>query len=368
MSPLLKKLVVIATLAGLGSAFAFALVACGADSSSPAARQRPAWIALPKAPVRIDAGLTGVWTGKKLIVSGIRMGPGGTFIGARDVAAAYDPAAGTWRRLARPPKTATYCHRDAAWTGREMLVWGCGQLAYDPASNTWRRLPQAPTGEGIAVWTGRELIGWGGGCCGDAWDSGSAYSPATGSWRTLARSPLAPNQRPLGAWTGRELLLVVSGIQAVDGKPAPMTLARAASYDPATDTWHRIAAPPLSGLHSGHAAVWDGRDLIVLGAGANARVVLAYRPATNRWRALARLPFPITSAEAFWTGRRVLVWGGAESARALSYDPQVNRWSVLPRPLLRGSGQTAVWTGSRLLVLSGAGGAALTPPPERSSR
>ena len=360
----MKTLALFAAIAGL----AFGLAGCGAETTSPAAPARPAWSSLPAAPVKIDAGLTAVWTGKKLLVSGVQMGPGGTFIGSKDVAAAYDPAAKTWRRLERPPKTASYCNRVAAWTGREMLVWGCAQVAYDPAANAWRRLPPAPTGEGIALWTGRELIGWGGGCCGDAWDGGSAFDPASGSWRTLPRSPLAPNQRPLGAWTGRELLLVVSGIQAVDGKPAPTSLARAAAYNPATSTWRRLPSPPLSGLRSGNAAAWDGHELIVLGAGANGRAVLSYAPGTNRWRLLARSPFPLKTAEAFWTGQRLLVWGGAESFHALSYDPAANRWSVLPRPPVRGSGQTAVWTGRRLLIWGSAGGATLTPSPGRSTQ
>jgi hypothetical protein len=360
----MKALVLSAAVACL----AFVLAGCSAETTSPAAPTRPAWSSLPAAPVKIDAGLTAVWSGKELLVSGVRMGPNGTFIGAKDVAAAYNPATGAWRRLERPPKTASYCDRNAAWTGQEMLVWGCGQLAYDPAADAWSRLPQAPTGEGIAVWTGRELIGWGGGCCGDAWSDGSAYDPAAGSWRTLPRSPLAPNQRPIGAWTGRELLLVVSGIQAVDGKPAPPSLARAAAYNPATNTWHRLPPPPLSGLRSGNAAAWDGRELIVLGAGANARSALAYAPATNHWRLLARSPYPLSSAQAFWTGQRLLVWGGAESFHALSYDPTANRWSVLPRSPVRGSGQTAVWTGRRLLIWGSAGGATLTPSSGRSTR
>jgi hypothetical protein len=360
----MKTLALVTAVAGL----AFGLVGCSAESTSPAARARPTWSALPAAPVKIDAGLTAVWTGKELLVSGVRMGPGGTFIGSKDVAAAYNPATGAWRRLPQPPKTAAYCARSVAWTGREMLVWGCGQVAYDPAANAWRRLTPAPTGEGIAVWTGHELIGWGGGCCGDAWDGGSAYDPAADSWRTLPRSPLAPNQSPLGAWTGRELLLVVSGIQAVDGKPAPSSLARTAAYSPATNTWRRLPSAPLSGLHSGNAAAWDGRELIVLGAGANSRSVLAYAPATNRWRLLARSPYPLSNAQAFWTGQRLLVWGGAESFHALSYEPAANRWSVLPRPPVRGSGQTAVWTGRRLLIWGSAGGATLTPSPGRSTR
>ena len=360
----MKALALFAALAGL----AFVLAGCSAESTSPAAPTRPAWSSLPAAPVKIDAGLTAVWTGNQLLVSGIQMGPGGTFIGSKDVAAAYNPATGAWRRLPRPPKTEAYCYRSAAWTGREMLVWGCGQVAYDPAANAWHRLPAAPTGEGIAVWTGRELIGWGGGCCGDAWDGGSAFDPASGSWRTLPRSPLAPNQRPLGAWTGSELLLVVSGIQAVDGKPAPSSLARAAAYDPATKTWRRLPSPPLSGLRSGSAAAWDGRELIVFGAGADRRSVLAYSPMTNHWRLLARSPYLLSNAQAFWTGSRLLVWGGSESARALSYDPATNRWKVLPPAPLHGSGQAAVWTGRRLLVWNGDGGAALTPPRERTGR
>jgi hypothetical protein len=348
----MKTLALLATLAGL----AFALAGCGAEGTSPAAPPRPAWSMLPAAPAKIDIGLTAAWTGKELIVSGIRS------------AAAYDPATGQWRRLAAPPKTANYCHRDAAWTGHELLVWGCGQLSYDPASDSWHRLPHAPTGEGFAAWTGRELIGWGGGCCGDAWAGGSAYDPTMDSWRTLARSPLVPTQEPIGAWTGRELLLVVNGLQAVDGKPAPASLARAAAYDPETDTWRRLASPPLTGLLAGHAAAWDGRELIVVGAGANNRSALAYRPATNRWRPIAASPSPLSNAQAFWTGRRLLVWGGAETARALSYDPRENRWSVLPRPPVQGTGQAAAWTGDRLLVWNGSGGAALTPSQERNPR
>jgi hypothetical protein len=359
----MKTLATLATVAGL----AFAVAGCSAESTSPAARPGPAWTALPKAPVRIEAGLTSVWTGKRLIVSGVRMGRGGTFIGSTDVAAAYDPATRSWRRLARPPKTAAYCRRDAVWTGREMLVWGCGQLSYDPATDTWARLPKAPTGEGIAVWTGREVIGWGGGCCGDAWDGGSAYDPATNAWRTIARTPLAPAQGALGAWTGHELLLLVSGIDPASGKPYPARFARAAAYEPGADAWHRIAPPLETGSRLGGAAVWDGRDLIVLGAGSNARKVLAYRPAQNRWRPLAQLPFPLRNAEAFWTGKRLLVWGGAESARALSYNPSTNRWTAFPHAPLHGSGQAAVWTGHRLLLWSGDGGAALDPS-ERSTR
>jgi hypothetical protein len=335
----------------------------------------------------VDAGLTGVWTGKEMIVTGTHPGPDGTYTDSKDLAAAYDPATRAWRRLPNPPKTESYCRRSAVWTGRQVLVWGCALLGFDPLTDRWQRLPQPLGGMGTAVWTGRELIGWGGGCCGDASSDGSAYSPATASWRKLAPSPLAPEQRPLGIWTGRELLLFVSGINPASGKPWPARFARAAAYDPATDSWRRLAPIPDRGLRFGGSAAWDGHEMLLVGAGGRARSALAYDPGTNRWRRLARLPVGRSDARTVWTGRRLLVWGSLETASsaspvALAYDPGTDRWSRLARSPLHGLAQAVVWTGHELLVWGGvvptpAGtnapvryldtGAAFTPTPERSA-
>ena len=227
------------------------------SSTRPAAAS---WRLLPKAPLTFEAGQTSVWTGKELVVSGLTgAAPDGNLLDAVDAAIAYNPATRHWRRLASPPETATYCHRNAVWTGKEMLVWGCSLLAYDPSSDHWRQLPSAPSGAGIVVWTGSEMIGWGGGCCGDAIATGEAFNPKTETWRTIAASPLAPEQQALGAWTGRELVLFVSGISPADGKPFPDSLARAAAYDPVTDTWRRI--PPQPERRAGATAWWNGHDV-----------------------------------------------------------------------------------------------------------
>jgi hypothetical protein len=374
---IIKRAVFGATLLGLAGALAFLLVACGQTSAAPTARTpaaaapRPEWHALPAAPIAVDAALTSVWTGRELIVSGVRAGQDGTFTKATEVAAAYDPAAKSWRRLAAPPRMDGPCRRSAAWTGTKMLVWGCfGKAsAFDPQTNRWRSLPQAPTGHGITVWTGRELIGWGGGCCGDAWSGGSAYEPATDAWRTLARSPLAPSQNPIGAWTGRELVLFVNGINPAEDTPYPASLARAAAYDPKTDTWRRLASPPARVTGT---AVWDGHELLVAGAG---RTTLAYDPATNRWRRLAPLPAARIVEKTLWTGARLLLWGAPDAAASnpvhgLAYDPSHDRWSTLPAMPFADAYTTAVaWTGHALLAWPGSGAAAaLTQLPERSTR
>jgi N-acetylneuraminic acid mutarotase len=246
-----------------------------------------------------------------------------------------------------------------------MLAFGAfHSVALNPRTSEWRELRSALP-EGIVVWTGRDAIGWGGGCCGDAQSNGAAYNPATDTYRDLPRSPLAPSQGPKGAWTGRELLLFVSGYSP-DGKLYPASLARAAAYNPATSTWRRIAPLPVSGMRFSGTAAWDGHELLVVGAGENARATFAYDPATNDWRRLASLPSGRSGAQTVWTGKRLLLWGGltrrdparqVDTGNGFSYDPRTNRWSTIPRWPLQARGASAIaWTGRALIVAGGAKG------------
>jgi spore germination protein GerM len=339
------------------------------------------WRHLPQAPLTLDLGsATSVWTGRQMIVFGTHKG--------MNVAAAYDPTAGTWRRLPSGGKAGTFPPYRSVWTGKEMLVWGQGtREAFNPATNRWRRLPSSPLlaiheGHGLVVWTGREMIGWGGGCCGDAFSDGVAYSPATNKWHALAQAPLAGSQHPIGAWTGKELIVLVGNLNPLNGKPWPARLARAAAYNPATDTWRRIASIPAP--RDGANAVWDGRELLVVGGGAVGGkqlppVGFAYNPATNRWRRLSPMESGRSGSAAVWTGKELLLWGGGTGRagslvippHGLAYEPATNRWSSLPQAPLKGRlDPTAVWTGRSMIVWGGspngpgpalADGAAFTP-------
>jgi hypothetical protein len=389
-----KKLIAISIL-GLAAVAAFVAGCATAVSERPSQpRQSATWQRVPAAPITLQGQTSSAWTGKELIVSGLTgVARDGNVLDAVEAVEAYNPATRTWRRLPSPPKTENYCRVGAVWTGRELLRWGCEPLAFDPAADHWRRLPQAPTGQGIAVWTGKDMIGWGGGCCGDMSADGAAYDPATNRWRKLAPSPLAPEQGPIGAWTGHELILLVSGIDVGDGKPQPGRFARAAAYDPATDTWRRIAPMPEPDGALGGTAVWDGKELLVVGAGPQARDALAYDPAANRWRRLASIEPGRRGATVVWTGKRLLLWGGLRfdpssssppvlASHGLAYDPNTDRWSPLPRwPLAARDGSAVAWTGRQLLVWGGAvstrddrrstylaDGAAFTPELERSQR
>jgi hypothetical protein len=83
--------------------------------------------------------------------------------------------------------------------------------AYDPVADRWRSLPAAPLSarsEPGAAWTGRELVVWGGfasfeGSLGD----GAAYDPEAGGWRALAPTVLRPRVGHVAAWDGSALVV-----------------------------------------------------------------------------------------------------------------------------------------------------------------
>ncbi len=318
------------------------------------------WRPLPHAPIAAPDLLLSVWTGEEMIVFGRvdKHGPTGEILGSTNVAAAYDPAANTWRRLASPLSAVGYPGNwDAVWTGEEMLVWGDVNQAYDPATNRWRRLPPSPGGRGgIVVWTGRELIEWGGGCCGDVSSDGAAYDPSTNSWRKIALPPVGGQQSPVGAWTGKELVILPG--RSPDGKPVG-----GAAYNPATNTWRKIGSKPQP--TPGAYAAWDGYEVLVAGGTRPghglSNAVIAYNPATNRFRRRSAIGSGRAGTAVVWTGRRLLVWGGetfpgatVTAGHGLSYDPIGNRWSPLPRsPLPARVDPTAVWTGRELIVWGG---------------
>ena len=157
------------------------------------------WRRLPQAPLTGPAA----WTGKELIVVSGRS------------AAAFTPGRG-WRRLPQLPEARR--GPNVVWDGSELLVVGGDTapprgFAYSPASDTWRELAPADSGRkgAAAVWTGSQLLQWGGqtGSAGRLLipPHGLAYDPKTNSWAPLPQAPLRGRLDPVGAWTGRSLLV-----------------------------------------------------------------------------------------------------------------------------------------------------------------
>ena len=322
----------------------------------PAAAQSRAgtWKLLPAAPAATFPFFTvSVLTGHEMIINEAP----DTF--------AYRPATNTWKKLARGPAPFAGESTDiGVWTGSRMLVLGLANGAYNPATNTWRRLTMraAPLQGAVVAWTGRQVLTFDGVCCLSESNTGAAYTPATNTWRPIPAAPFKVRRAAMGAWTGKEF--VVAGGYCCPLASHHTTFRDAAAYNPATRTWRKL--PRMPARRAGGTAVWDGKEVLFIGAyrpagsgfALSARG-LAYSPATNRWRWLPAMPFARTGFAAVWTGRQLLVWGGLTAAGVApphgeAYTPATNRWTALPASPLRGRPDpTAVWTGRRMIVWGG---------------
>jgi hypothetical protein len=195
----------------------------------------------------------------------------------------YDAATGTWAVTDDLPEP----RFDAAATWiatsqRVLLAGGCsGKLGacvpsssawrFDPNGGTWAALPSLLTPRTNAVALVRSD--------GSVMIIGGRSGPELGDQVTASTEVLAPNA---GAWglgpplaTPRELFgatvllndraLVVGGIRGVSG--APIELADAEIYAPASDAWTTLAAPyarrspSVTALPDGRALVIGGRAL-----------------------------------------------------------------------------------------------------------
>ena len=304
-----------------------------------------------------------VWTGAEVIIVGGSRG--GDFRAADlwETGLRYDPGTG-WEVTAEAPRAARGLDR-AAWTDREVLLWGgyyedAGAAAYDPSSDSWRTLPNWPlespeTPPG--VWTGSRLVVWGSSSHSDRPQRiGAIYDPSTDSWTRTSEAPIAGRSGHTVVWTGREM--IVWG-----GSNFRTDLDDGAAYDPSTDTWRRIAAGPLRARQD-HTAIWTGTEMVVFGGtsfSSSRADGAAYNPVADTWRRIS--PFPLERRHwhtAVWTGSEMIVWGGHSyrTQKPLgdggAYDPERDRWTVLAAaPIDPRCHHSAVWTAGAAVIYGG---------------
>ena len=219
-----------------------------------------------------------------------------------------------------------------AWAGQRLMVWGGWSTGVgvfgdgavlDIARKTWKTMatagaPSPRFAPAAVAWTGSRLLVWGGRFQGADYrtlrviDGGAAYDPAGDRWTPMS-SVNAPSPRAEATvvWTGRRLV-VWGGAPLPGGTP----LADGGVYDPATDRWTRLEAPPTKvPLPKGNVGPLthilvapDGRVVFLpddLG-----KVVLLDADRA-RWSVLdADELGKRNSYRAFLLGRRLIVWGG----------------------------------------------------------
>jgi hypothetical protein len=280
-------------------------------------------------------------------------------------AVATQTPAGTWKKLPAAPITKAPAMMVSVWTGREMIIHGIQfppsggprgvTFAYRPATRTWVRLADGPqpattNSADVAVWTGSRMLVPG-------LTSGS-YNPATNTWRKIARPGVSLGGAVTG-WTGRQFL-------AWGGTCCEDTSRDGMTYNPATNTWRKLPAAPLQPRASASGA-WTGKELVVAGGSDFFRKTVfrdaaAYNPSTGTWRKLPQMPRALTGGPALWDGKEILFLSSS-SARGLAYNPAQNRWRLLPAMPLPRFWFAAAWTGHRVLVWGGLTGSSPTWAP-----
>jgi N-acetylneuraminic acid mutarotase len=195
---------------------------------------------------------------------------------------------------------------------------------YDPAANAYRRMPDLPQirGGGELEYLDGKLHYFGGypiahnSEVGDHWALDLSNQAA--GWVALAPVPNPRSHMGSAVLGGR--IYAIGGQHGHDA--ALITQPDVDAYDPATNTWTRLAnLPKPLGHISGATFAMDGRIVVMGGETANNAVVAdvyAYTPDTNHWTALAPLPSPRRSGVAdvvggvlyYTTGRSATTFKG----------------------------------------------------------
>jgi subtilisin family serine protease/N-acetylneuraminic acid mutarotase len=161
------------------------------------------------------------------------------------------------------------------------------------------------------------------------------YDPATEAWSQGAAPPLAVAAAGYAVLDSR--LYVVGG--RTDNDPDQLATAAVMVYDPATDSWSRVADYPEPAFYQACGPI-DGMLYCAGGQGADAQHLsrgYVYNPATDTWHRIADLPFTYTRG-GFTAANGLLmlsggVIGGYQTNMGLYYDPAVGQWAELPNSL-----------------------------------
>lgn len=296
---------------------------------------RPAsnrWREVAPSPLGPRSGHTGVWSGTEIVYwGGLRDGRVAGDKGLSD-GAAYNPKTDQWRTLPRSPLSARFYHV-AAWTGREMVIWGgidqcCPTdstihdkvaAAYDPATNRWRRLADVPPpwsgddGPAVTGATEARVYVWRNGRLG-------ALDLRANQWHDLGTTPPVEHGETGCMVTGGPISIGAFGVERLVVWTGGCAGTHGAAYDFRTGAWSRLPAGPPDELTR------------VVQTPAVFGVTRVEQPKLMRLDGQTWQPIDVprnsfgVAPVLLWTGTDVLAWGGYRGS-------DQGRTGVLFRPL-----------------------------------
>lgn len=257
--------------------------------------------------------------------------------------------------------------------GEERATAPRAMFAYDPTADRWTMPDSIPEGlnhAGFVHLDGKLYII--GGYRENTFDPIGAvhiYDLATRTW-----SEGTPMPTPRGALA---VAVLDGGIHAVGGTAADAAALRADEhtigadsssvgthevYDPATDSWTRLAPMPTARNHLGAGAM-NGNIYAFAGrVGDNSTLTQneIYDPATDSWSQGAPVPTGRSGVAVATLGPHLYLFGGetfgAEEktfGETERYDPPADRWESLPPMPTSRHGLGAATFGSSIYVIAG---------------
>lgn len=195
----------------------------------------------------VPSRIASVWTGQQVIVIGSLVDTGGIVlarwtpgeegfvkVSAPEVESRLVDEATQFRWTIRDDRAVLLISSLATASARIHQLW-----EYDPVVDSWERLVDPPTTSDLVFgfeWTGEQLLV----VSGVATDTETLYDgiaviahrPGALGWTKASKPPELSGQAAGSAWDGQRLVVVSYDPSA-------------AAYDPTTDTWTSLEAPPI---------------------------------------------------------------------------------------------------------------------------
>lgn len=240
-------------------------------------------------------------------------------------------------------------------------IWSDRVDFFDPVANRWEPAAALPTPRGDAAFAAidQDFYLLGGGANGTA--EASAWRFRAGAWSEVAAMALPAGRRSPGVAVWQGGIFVVGGFAGDSPTTATTTLWSAIPGQP----WKSCApipaplrfSPAVAGIPEG--ILLAGGATMENGQIKNLDEILLYRPATDAWSVVGRLPVPARAGFALSDGARVLIGGGYTDKfidGLLALNPRTGAIVAvgqLPHAL---ADTRYARVGSRLLVVSGEAG------------
>jgi N-acetylneuraminic acid mutarotase len=250
----------------------------------------------------------------------------------------YDPATDTWQYLAPLPHPGTHFGIEVV----DNTIWLAGGFLgnnpghptnliqiYDIASNTWRMGPAFPVARsaGALIKYGNNLHYFGGLLPDRNTDTGDHYvlnlNDTASGWTLLAPMP-EPRNHHSAAVIGSKIYAI--GGQREHDRASRRDLTFVHEYNPATDTWRRVADMPVPRSHFEPGTTVHNNKVIVVGGRINDNpytdAVTQYDPASDTWEELATIPVAMLAPVGKVINNTLFVSHGRSSR-----GPEAKAWS-----------------------------------------